>query len=188
MAVCKHPKNFFHHKLWSFSDTRTLPVMLVFLCCSQQLLNILSDLLSFPNHIFRTGQTGAGGCVGVFRDGSLALPDDAPLPALPAWPAKEQTRGRSCGTELAGGTTARPLAARSCAISRVTAPPAVSPRLPRLLQLQRGGGVVIVALRHAALLLQLRGLQQTQIYFSAVQERRAPRCSSTTTCRCELIL
>lgn len=74
----------FSHKLWSFSGTHTLPVMLVLLRCAQQLLNILSDLLSFPNHIFCAGQTGAGGCVSIFRDGSLPLPKDAPLPALPA--------------------------------------------------------------------------------------------------------
>ena len=87
MAVLlKTPEEFssFSHKLQSFSGTHALPVMLVLLRCSQQLLNILSDLLSFPNHIFCTGQTGAGGCVGVFRDRSFPLPNDAPLPALPA--------------------------------------------------------------------------------------------------------
>jgi len=83
----------FSHKLRSLPGTPALPVMLVLLCCSQQLLNILCDLLSFPNHIFCTGQTGAGGCVGVFGDGSLPLPHDAPLPALPARPAKERSRG-----------------------------------------------------------------------------------------------
>lgn len=122
--------HFCHCHVYSLR-ARYIAVMLVLLCCTQQFLNILSDLLSLPNHIFCTGQTGAGGCVGVLRDGPLSLPNDTPLPSLPA--------------------------------------------RPRLLQLQRGSGVIIVALRHTALLFQLRGLQQRQICFSTMQERRAPR-------------
>lgn len=159
----------FSHNLQSLSSTHALPVMLVLLCCTQQFLNILSDLLSLPNHIFCTGQTGAGGCVGVLRDGPLSLPNDAPLPSLPARPAKEESWSQPCSTELHHHWPPCPPAAWCYSIS------SVSLHLPCLLQLQRGSGVIIVALRHTALLFQLRGLQQRQICFSTMQERRAPR-------------
>lgn len=163
MLEVKTPEEFPLSSHQSFSSTPSSPVMFVLLRRSQQLLDVLGDLLSFPNHIFCTGQAGAGGWVCILRDGALPLPNHAALPALPARPAGEQSRAWA-------GHRAAPWHPR-----------AGSQHLPRLLQLHGRAGVVIVALRHAALLLQLRGLQGMDL-FQSVQGRAALGCARATSC------
>lgn len=63
-----------------------LPVMFVFLGCSQEFLDVFGDLLSFPDDVFGAGEAGAWGHGGLchiwYR--AIALPRHTPLPPLPA--------------------------------------------------------------------------------------------------------